>query len=315
MNPSAPGSRGRCPADAGHRGPVRSGRPCRTTDSSCGPLFLLVESHGGSFGPPLRGLHRAVEVQREADGPERPEAVQDPGPQEAPQASTLWAGGLFEDTTDGGHRGKPPEAQEALDQRIVPVVAAVLQFAKAQEQMNDQLQEHGGRMKHLPRLPGSKQRRSRFLRSMLAKNFWKRTNPAKDVRVWSSNRNSGIAWALLWTWDRDTSWGTSLFCALVCIVPKHRQGGPICPEQKPGISDDICGCDTGLLSDQDFTSGEIYESLHPVQIRGFSPMETAHPRDLSDYGMQSRPSPRSCPARPPAISADDSLIARLSSSA
>jgi hypothetical protein len=63
--------------------------------------------------------------------------------------------------------------------------------------------------------------------------------------------------------------------------------------RKPGILNDICGCDTGLLSDQDFTSGEIYAPLHPTKMRGFSPIETAYLRDLSDYGMQSGGYPKS----------------------
>jgi hypothetical protein len=43
-----------------------------------------------------------------------------------------------------------------------------------------------------------------------------------------------------------------------------------------------------LLGEQDFTCGEVYESPHPVRIRGSSPIKTAHLRDLSDYGMQSK---------------------------
>jgi hypothetical protein len=61
------------------------------------------------------------------------------------------------------------------------------------------------------------------------------------------------------------------------VRPEYKQGGPLYPEQNPGISQNHSTCDTGVLSDQDFTCGEIYESLHPVHIRGFSPMKTAHP--------------------------------------
>ena len=120
---------------------------------AAGSFLLLVESHGGSFGASLGGEHGTVEVQRDPRGLECPEAIQNSLSQEAPECFDALGGGLLEGPTDGGHRGKSPEPQEALDQWIVPIVSPILQFTKAQEQMNDQLQEHRGGMEHLPRTP------------------------------------------------------------------------------------------------------------------------------------------------------------------
>jgi len=44
-----------------------------------------------------------------------------------------------------------------------------------------------------------------------------------------------------------------------------------------GIAQNISGGEADSKTDQDFTFGEIYESLPPVRMRGFLPMQIAHP--------------------------------------
>jgi hypothetical protein len=44
-----------------------------------------------------------------------------------------------------------------------------------------------------------------------------------------------------------------------------------------GIAQNISGGEEDSKADRDFTCGEIYESLPPVRMRGFSPTQTAHP--------------------------------------
>jgi len=44
-----------------------------------------------------------------------------------------------------------------------------------------------------------------------------------------------------------------------------------------GLAQNLSGGDADSQADQDFTFGEIYESLPRVRISGSSPMKTAHP--------------------------------------
>ena len=57
------------------------------------------------------------------------------------------------------------------------------------------------RLKTLPLLSGVRQCLSFFFNSIVAKNFWKMTSPAKDVSDWFSNFNSGWTCTLLFVLD------------------------------------------------------------------------------------------------------------------
>jgi len=116
------------------------------------PFLLLVVAHGGSFGMTLGGLHRAVEVQSHSGWRQAHQANQDPILQEAPEVLDALGGGLLQGPAEGGHVRQSVEAEHAFDQGVVFIVAAVLEFAIAQQQVDNQLDKEGGPMEDLSHL-------------------------------------------------------------------------------------------------------------------------------------------------------------------
>jgi hypothetical protein len=104
-------------------------------------LAFLVVADGGALGPSPGGDDRSVEVEGDADQFQGGQTLEDHAAQEAAEMIDAPGVGLLEHATEGGHVGQALEREETLNHRVVPVRAAVPQFAEAQQPMNDELKE------------------------------------------------------------------------------------------------------------------------------------------------------------------------------
>ena len=113
------------------------------------PFLLLVVTHGRAFGMTLGGLHRAIEVQGHSGWRQAHQAGQDPILEESPEVLDALGSGLLQGPAERRHVRQSLEAEHAFDQGVVFIVAAVLEFPIAQQQVDNQLDKEGGPMEDL----------------------------------------------------------------------------------------------------------------------------------------------------------------------
>ena len=88
------------------------------------------------------GLHGAVEVERDPRQAEGGQALKEHLSKQPAEVVHALGIGVLEHAADRGHIGQTFEAEQPLDHRIVAIRSAVAQFAKAQQEVNDQLQDN-----------------------------------------------------------------------------------------------------------------------------------------------------------------------------
>jgi ribosomal protein L40E len=99
---------------------------------------------------------------------------------------------FLQHAAEGGGIGQTLESEETLNHGIVAVGPAIPQFAEAEQEMDDELEEDRRAAIDLAR--GQVTEDCSALSPMVAKNCRKRTNPAKEVRL-ILNFNCGMTWA------------------------------------------------------------------------------------------------------------------------
>jgi len=116
---------------------------------AAGPLAFLVVADGGALGMSAGGLDGAVEVQGQACESQEGQALEEQLPQQSADILDALGVGVAEHSTERGHIGQAVESQQTFDQGIVAIGAGVAEVAKAEQEMDDELEEEGGRAEDL----------------------------------------------------------------------------------------------------------------------------------------------------------------------
>jgi len=116
---------------------------------AAGALTFLVVTDGTALGVPAGGWHGAVEVQGDTGQSQAGQALEGDVHEQAAEVVDALFIGVLQHPAQGGHVGQAIEAEDRLDQRVVAVGPAVPQFAEAEQEMDDELEEDPGRAEDL----------------------------------------------------------------------------------------------------------------------------------------------------------------------